>query len=255
MKAISHRVSILGALFLWTFVSPAIAAKNTIELVTGNDFAPYSDEKLPKGGMLTDIVRTIFNEAGYPVKISFEHWKRGYRDTKFNQFDGTFPYFRAPKRDRDFLFSAPLYETVGRVFVSDNLAISANKISELGGLTLCRALGYSIPRAFRSMVESGNIPVLRAPKPENCYHMIKRDRAQFVVWNDLFAQSVINRISDSKDTLKKLTINWPPSTLHLIVSKKHPDAVSIIETVNTGLDRLRRNGLYIDILNQHRAGN
>ncbi len=58
-------------IFLSLFcLCPSIYAE-PIPIVTGNKFAPFTDEKLPNGGLATEIIKTTFNELGHETKIKF----------------------------------------------------------------------------------------------------------------------------------------------------------------------------------------
>ena len=39
--------------------------------------------------------------------------------------------------------------------------------------------------------------------------------------------------------------------LHVLVHKSHPDASALIDTVNRGLDNIKQNGTYQDIIDRH----
>ena len=42
----------------------AQAGTPTLSIVTGNDYAPFTDKELPEGGLFTDLVRTAMVRAG-----------------------------------------------------------------------------------------------------------------------------------------------------------------------------------------------
>ncbi len=63
----------------------------TLKLVTGNDFSPFTDEKLKNGGMYTSVIKTILNRLKIHYEIEFYPWARGYELVKKEKFDATFP--------------------------------------------------------------------------------------------------------------------------------------------------------------------
>ena len=87
-----------------------LASAAPVQLVTGDDYAPFTDRELPQGGMLTELVQQALLQAGHQPKLSWLPWKRGYQATLRGQFDVTFPYLKTAEREADYLFSAPLYE-------------------------------------------------------------------------------------------------------------------------------------------------
>jgi polar amino acid transport system substrate-binding protein len=51
--------------------SAAPTAAENITLVTGNDWAPFTDKNLPGGGMAISIRREAFQSQGHEVNINF----------------------------------------------------------------------------------------------------------------------------------------------------------------------------------------
>jgi len=231
--------------------SVSAAESPSIRFATGNDFAPFADEGLPSGGLATEIVNRIFGSAGYKVETVFLPWKRGHRSTLANKFDGTFPYYRTASRIQKFVFSVPIFETQGRVYVAKNSNFEANSIEEFAGLKLCRALGYSIPGLFRPLTREGRVEVVNVPKPLNSLRMVAKNRCDFVVWNSLVADVVAKKAKDKHYQLRPIQFELAPSTTHLIVAKDHPDAETLIRTFNRGMYLLRKSGDYSRIVEAH----
>ncbi len=222
-----------------------------IRLVTGNDFAPFSDEGLPSGGLATELVARIFGDAGYKVDIDFLPWKRGYRSTLVGKYDGTFPYYKTADRMREFIFSDPLLKTQGRVYVAKNSRFEANSIADFTGMKLCRALGYSIPSLFLPLTRAGKIEVVKVSKPHNSMRMVDKKRCDFVIWNKHIATNVLHAVKDKKIRLRPIKFRWAPSTTHFIVAQDHPEADKLIRAFNRGLNKLRDNGIYSKIVETH----
>jgi polar amino acid transport system substrate-binding protein len=83
-------LSFIALALAYGLAMPAQAA--TLDIVTGNDFAPYADEKLPNGGFATDLVREVIKKIGTETNIRFLPWKRGYELTTSGETLATFPY-------------------------------------------------------------------------------------------------------------------------------------------------------------------
>lgn len=76
---------------------PACAAEQ-FALVTGEDYPPFADPRLPGGGLATILVRQVVAALGATARVDFLPWRRGYEDTLRGRYDGTFPYVRTPER-------------------------------------------------------------------------------------------------------------------------------------------------------------
>ena len=97
-------LALLSALMLSVTAGAARATviESTLDLVTGNDFAPFTGEDLPQGGMLTELVLRSFKAMGLGYDVRFVPWKRGYDGVVAGKFLGTFPYVRTPEREQEF---------------------------------------------------------------------------------------------------------------------------------------------------------
>ena len=65
------------ALGLVAFVVAALLAttiaaqEKSVSFITGNDYKPYTDEGLPGGGLITEVMRQVFEERGYDFEVEF----------------------------------------------------------------------------------------------------------------------------------------------------------------------------------------
>ncbi len=80
------------ACIMFVFLPFPTEAGQTVRLVTGDDYRPFTDQALPQGGMITEIVDHVFQKMGYQAEIEFHSWSRGYTLSEEGAFLGTFPY-------------------------------------------------------------------------------------------------------------------------------------------------------------------
>ncbi|HJO75561.1 MAG TPA: hypothetical protein QGH84_10200, partial [Rhodospirillales bacterium] len=52
-----------------------------------SNWAPYKDENLPEGGIVTDITKKALIRAGYDVSITVVPWKRALLGTIVGKYD------------------------------------------------------------------------------------------------------------------------------------------------------------------------
>ena len=83
----------------------SLVSSNSLKLVTGNDYSPYSDEKLKEGGIFTFIVKKILNKLNISYTLDFLPWARGYDMVKNSKYDATFPYVFTKERSLEVHFS------------------------------------------------------------------------------------------------------------------------------------------------------
>ncbi len=240
--------SFLVVLALYCLTS--IAAADVIRLVTGNDYQPYTDESLPKRGMVTEIVELAFQAMGYESHIVFRPWKRGYLQTKAGDFVGTFPYIKSEERLRDFYFSDPIHTMYIRIFVAKDSPI--HRVSDLNNKRLCVPLGYAVSKHLSQLVQ------LNTDKKDvnptdlvGCLRMIQAGRKDFFVINEINGWTTIQQTFNTKKHFRTLNILPEEETHHLIISKTYPGGKKIVSIFNQGLEKLRAKGILDRIINRH----
>jgi len=90
-----------GRVFACLLLSVALvssAVADSWRLVTGDDYAPFTGESLPAGGMLTQVVQSALAAAGISNTLDWRPWNRGYLQTLRGDYDATFPYVRSVQR-------------------------------------------------------------------------------------------------------------------------------------------------------------
>ncbi|HBM14284.1 MAG TPA: amino acid ABC transporter substrate-binding protein, partial [Rhodospirillaceae bacterium] len=82
--------SILVCMVLLVAALTSPIKAQAIDVVTGNNYFPYSDERLPNGGLGTLLVTAIIEKMGVPVTVTFLPWDEGYQQTLSGRFVATF---------------------------------------------------------------------------------------------------------------------------------------------------------------------
>ena len=194
--------------------------KTTYKLVTGNKYQPFSDETLPKGGMITEIVNAVFQEMNKKVDIEFWSWKYGYDATLEGEFAATFPYLKNEERKKIYYYSTPLYEMLILPFVKKDSPIKFNTLNDLKGLTLCRPEGYYI-HDIKSLIDSDSIDLKRPKELEGCFQMLAKGRVDVVPVNEFSGKAEVHRLNLDNE-IKTLDKPISAETLHIIFPKNNP---------------------------------
>jgi polar amino acid transport system substrate-binding protein len=224
--------------------------QETLYLVTG-DFAPFSGQHLPQGGMTTEITVAAFKAVGYHAHIDYQPWKRGYTNTRKHLYFGTFPYVEDKTRKKLFLFSKPLYTAESYFFVHKDFNRPFNNKEDLKGLRACLPIGYS-PREIQSYLDDGLITV--AIRPSNdaaCFRAIEKGRVDLYALNNITGWKVIQKTYGQKDGFKIIGDSIMPAYYHIIVDKQYPNGAALLSAFHEGLAQLKSSGLYQDIISRH----
>ncbi|UKJ72097.1 transporter substrate-binding domain-containing protein [Azospirillum brasilense] len=239
-------------LLLLAAIGPVRAAPldSALDLVTGNDFAPFTGEDLPEGGLLTDIVRRAFDEVGLRYGVRFMPWRRGYDGVLAGKFLGTFPYVRTPDREMEMLFSDPLLEVQQLVYLSAPAAwssgrrrISGDGRSALRSAMPCRRNWRSWPRRARSRGRARRIC-----RPACGWS----PRAG---WTPSSSTSSQGRSAVAKamagDEIRVAPLPYARAGQHLFLSRSLPEAAAILAAFNAGLKKLKDGGAFEEMLRRH----
>lgn len=239
-----------GVVYLILCCMTAAASADTIHLVTGNNYPPFTDENLPGGGMISEIVGLAFKKVGYQAQIAFRPWKRGYEETKKGSFVATFPYIKTEERLKDFYYSQPITTVYTRVFVVKNSPI--RELQDLTGRRICVPLGYGVAEKFSEMLKQGLFNAESTPVDlAGCLRMMLSGRKDFFIINEINGWATIRKTFNTTENFRTLEATFQEETHHLIVSKTTADGARLLKAFDRGLDQLREDGTLDMIIKRH----
>ena len=253
MKIMNIRTETITVLLLILALLACAAsarAEQPTRLATGNDYKPFSDESLPEGGMITDIVTTVFRQIGYEPEVHFLSWTRGYNLTKQAHFLGTFPYVKTPERMEEFYYSDPIYTIVTRFFVQAESDIVYNTKSDLKGLTVCKPLGYNLTD-IQDFLDKDILAMQRPSTMESCFNMLRLGRVNLVPINEHVGWSVVNQNPSHAGHFKVLEKTLQEDGLYLMISRNYPDGMAIMQDFNSSLQEMKDDGRLESIIAGH----
>lgn len=244
------RAPIVRRLLLAVFCMPAwVLADEPVQIVTGNNYEPFSDEGLPAGGMLTELVSRTLEEMGKSSDISFAPWARGYQETLSGRYAATFPYVHTDERAENYLFSNALYEVETRIFVRQ--ADSAQSLADLQGRRLCLPVGYALVEEVRAQLDGLPLEMDNPASMSNCFRMLERERTDFIYSSEPLGQlTALEELGDI-GAVRMLDEVFADSRLHLIVPRDRPGAQQLIDDFNAALAELIEQGVVADIERRH----
>ncbi|MBL7005115.1 MAG: transporter substrate-binding domain-containing protein [Gammaproteobacteria bacterium] len=239
------RQQLLSFIIIILLCSNLTATAETLNVVTGNDYKPFTDENLPEGGLSTAIVKRVFLEADIDISISYMPWARGYESTKNTVHFATFPYVKRADREKFFHFSQPVNTITQLVFVKKNREIKLKNADDLSGLSTCVPRGYAITESVATLINKGAVKKLEAPDAKQCYLMLKFGRVDFLTFNQYVGWSTAyDAVGKEADATFK-TLEHPLETegLYLIVSKSFEQGELLLSKFDNAMKKLRNNGI------------
>jgi polar amino acid transport system substrate-binding protein len=246
-----------------------------IEFLTADGFAPFTGRSLPNGGMITELLSKAMELIKDESKGHFDYgisWVNDWAShlnplLASRAFDAGYPWIKpdcnnlasldadARYRCQKFFFSQPLHETLTHMFVKQHSKLDWDDEQKYVGRNFCRPAGYTtyeFDQDGRNWLKGNKITLIRAPSVEECFHLLDAGSVDAVVVPDLVGQGVMSsmRLADKVRMLEK---PFAIHTLHVIVTKSHPQARTILYYINASLSKLRESGEFDSIVEAHLA--
>ncbi|HZV20819.1 MAG TPA: transporter substrate-binding domain-containing protein, partial [Hyphomicrobiales bacterium] len=111
---------------------------------------------------------------------------------------------------------------------------------------------YELDKSGRNWVRDNKVLLLRPQTIQECFRLLDNGSVNAVVTSDLTGKAVIAELGLT-DRVKPLQRPVAIGTLHLIVTKTHPHASTVLYYINTAIAKLRDSGDYDKITDSHLA--
>lgn len=235
-----------------------------LKLLTGGEYKPFTDQSLPGGGLITELVNASFENSPSPVPFSL-NWEDDWAKHLFplldsKKFDVGFPWLqpnceenRANERCRNFHFSDPLFEMLVLLFTRKDSGFDYSDDSDIHGKTLCRPKGYydhDLDRQGRKWLKNDLIRLVRASSPKACFQKLVNGEVDAVTLNEFTGRLAIKSLGIEDKVVaqeRPLSIEG----LHVVVSKTHARGTTFLYRFNEGLSRLKESDRYEQVISRH----
>ncbi|GHC64007.1 transporter substrate-binding domain-containing protein [Neogemmobacter tilapiae] len=247
------------------------AEVKTFGIVTGNGYAPFTDETLPGGGMVTQLVEMgIFRaDPAIPYNLTFINDWQAHIDALLpsGAYDLSFPWVRPDceagamlsagdqARCDNFVFSAPLYEIVDGFFATrgSGLALATN-YADLEGKRICRPEGYTTGVLDAVGLSVPKIELMRPADTEDCFEALMAGKVDLVSIDAEVGDTAIANLGIAADVDSNPYLTTLQS-LHVIAHKSNPEAVELIAKLDGGVVEMYESGEWYDIVSTALASN
>lgn len=227
---------------------PIVAQADNLRLVSGDDYAPFTGQQLPGGGMLTQVVQAALSARHIGSSVEWRPWNRGYLMTLRGEYDATFPYVHTVEREREYFYSAPLFISKQHLFSRAGEVFEPEDPSVFIGKRLCYPLGWQPPAAIRQLVEEGHLTRHSPIGLDECARLLLLNRDDFFVADLRLGEAALRASGEPPSRFRRSVGLFGSSALHLIVPRRHPRADEIIADFNAGLASLRADGKHQQII-------
>jgi polar amino acid transport system substrate-binding protein len=237
-----------------------------LRIVTASGYAPFTDESLPGGGLITQMVDRAMelgnSDQEYDL-IFINDWGSHLETLlPLGAADMVFPWFRpncdrvenlSPKSaERCTLFnhSEPFYEAlVGYYALNDSPYASASTPEELMGSRLCRPEAWFTFDLEADGLMPPAVSLTTTVEQNGCWQLLLDGEIDVITLDALPAEEDYRELGlDGQIT--KLEGLTSAQTLHVFVSKDNQFANDALPIINAGLEELRLSGERFSIVRE-----
>ena len=243
---------------------PVAAPAKPISFVTGNGYAPFADETLPGGGMVTQLAEmAVFRaDPAIPYTLTFINDWQAHIDALLpsGAYDLSFPWIRpdceAPEtlspgdqtRCNDFVFSGPFYEIVDGFFALRESGLGAvTDYAEFGGKRICRPEGYTTGVLEAAGLTASTVTLVRAAMATDCFKALAAGEVDLVAIDAEVGDAAVAKLGLTARVEQNPHLATLLS-LHVIAHKSNPRAVDMIGQLDAGLIEMYQSGEWYEIV-------
>ena len=223
---------------------PALA--ESIDLVSGNDYAPYAGSKLKDGGLTTALIKKAFAAMGDETTVTWMAWSRGYSEVKKGNFSATYPYTKTDARAAEMLFSDPVVSILERVYVKNGFSkLDSGSMDGFADSTMCLAAGGEPHPKLADLLQSGKLRRVVPRSASICIDLVNSGAADFFVLEERLGKAALKTsgLPESAVVLAKMA-PLSETHLYLVAPKIDESSVELIAKFNQGLQKMRADGSY-----------
>lgn len=235
-----------------------------IGFVTGNGYAPFADETLPGGGMMTQLVEmAVFRaDPSIPYNLTFINDWQAHIDALLpsGAYDLSFPWVRpnceAPEtlspgdqaRCNDFVFSGPFYEIVDGFFaMRDSGLVEVTKYTDFAGKRICRPEAYTTGVLDAVGLTAPTITLTRPVEALDCFRALQAGEVDLVSIDAEVGDAALAKLGMTAKVEQNPHLTTLLS-LHVIAHKSNQRAVDMIGKLDAGLIEMYQSGEWYEIV-------
>ena len=234
-------------LLLFYFTLSILNAEQQTVVLQVNESSPIWSKELPLGGMGTEIVQAISKEMDIKTYIEFIPLKRLIADTN-NDIGNPLFYMN----NQEFAAIIPIAITYNSFFIYNNeakktLSKAKSKVKRIGILK----------GTLSSLKQSDKFNIFEeSTSQESLFKKLKAGRLDIVVELDLVGHEMIkNLFPNEVEHFNANIISNSSSPIAILIDINYPNANTIAQLYQEGLNRIIENGIYQKIVEKFHEKN
>lgn len=208
-------------------------------LLASAEWEPYISETRAGHGKFSEIVTAVFKEMGMTTEFIFAPWKRVEALVKNGEAFAGIPYSYTEERSKTADYSLPIMNS-SYVFFYNKKAypngISYSKLEDLAHYRINGVTGYW----YESMFAKAKLNMEYVTTDEQGIVKLYFNRVDLAATDSLVGWALIKKLYPH-EVSQFAMIEKPFATqnLHLMISKKYPNAKTITQKFNATFERMK----------------
>lgn len=236
-------------------LNPLIALSQDRVILTTGEYPPLNMENDKHSGLIPRIVLEAFKAEGIEVEYRFVPWKRAFIESAEGKVHGTIQWLHSDERAKTHHYSKPIMMEKYVWFYKKSAPIVYDgQLSSLENYTLGAVNGYTYNKQFLDAIANKSLKVNLVNSIDQNINMLMSGRIDTLIENlDVALYTLEHQFPNEVKNISygdKALVEVPN---HLLLSKKHDNSTEIMAKFNSGLDKIKQNGLYQRILDESRS--
>lgn len=238
-----------------------------IRLVTGDDWAPFTNESHPTGGLAVEVTNVALSvaDAKPQFKIDFiNDWGAHLRPLITDHaYDFSLVWFRpncdvveklgegSKFRCNNLDWSDAIFQQIIGYYTLAGTPPPAT-YRDLFGKTICRPSGYSTFMMEEVDLVEPNITLQNPTMTTDCFEGLLTGQYDAVILASDVADGAITKLGARNQVAFHDHLSQV-ATMHAVIAKTHPRGPELLAILNNGLQKLKKSGEWFRIISRHLA--
>lgn len=225
-------------------LAPLCIAQAPVEefVVYTGPWAPYVGQGADAGGSALNIVQLVLDDMGLVAPLRFTDYSYSYYRMRSGSPGAAFPFFRNPERDRQVVFSRPLFTVTNRIFYNRQYHDFSAGGADYDALRFGRVAGYSYGAEVDALLRE---PEIFASETLAMKALLSGSIDLLPMTESVASALLLTSFPNEKELIRAVGGFSSNSTLHMIAAR-NADGRAFIEAFNQSHARLIAAGIISD---------
>ncbi len=231
---------LLYFLIVMSLWMPSVHAQDTLLVFSDGNSKPYTwEERNQIVGPIVDLITSVFNDLGIPVKTVILPWPRAIFMMQTGDIDVILTMFYTPERAEFMMYSVPYAQVYSSIFVKKGREFHYSKwedlIGRLGLVSLDDSHGAEFDKYAKDHLKFYYVGSLA-----QIFKMLDLERGDYTIQPKISTLIVIAQMG-YQDKIVPLNVPVSTQNTHITFSKKSP-FLKYLPKVNQRIQEMQDNG-------------